>query len=633
MCGICGFYKLNSHSRIDPNQIAIMNEEMYKRGPDGSGIWMDNENRCGLGHRRLSIIDLSDSAAQPMCNADESVVVTYNGEIYNHMEIREELNKIGEYMWKTDHSDTEVILHAYEQWGIDCIEKFRGMFAFAIWDKKEKRCILVRDRMGIKPLYYMEDDGNLVFSSEIKALLKVRKRSNKINIKAMYDYLSFISSPIEETLIDGIYKVTPSTYLIYENGHMKNKTRYWDVWDHTRSDVAKLQGESLSEIIIDELRTSVNYRRQADVPVGIFLSGGIDSSTNTALFAEGERNKVKTFCIGYNENYKSYKNENYYARKMSDFCHAEYHELLLGENDMFDFLPTMVDLMDEPVADMTSIPSYYVSKLARNEGIVVAQVGEGADELFWGYRRWKAYLHLAILNEKRFPKRIKQQGLRILELLGKGNKDYTELLRRSIEEYPIFWSGAEGFYEYDKQRMVSESVKKELNGYSSFEAIRSTYDRFMEKAWEKSYLNWMSYVDLNHRLPELLLMRVDKMSMANSLECRVPFLDHKFVEMAMSIPQERKTEGDVSKVVLKKAIKGLVPDEMVYRKKQGFTAPVSDWYMGKLGIEISKKIGKFNRETGYFNSKYIEKLMYDKSNAKKMWYLYTLALWYDRFII
>lgn len=632
MCGICGFYKLNSYSQIEPEQIAIMNEEMFRRGPDGGGIWIDKDNKCGFGHRRLSVIDLSDFAAQPMYNADESIVITYNGEIYNHMEIRSELDQISNYMWKTDHSDTEVILHAYEQWGIDCIEKFRGMFAFAIWDKQEERCILVRDRMGIKPLYYMEDDGNLVFSSEIKALLKIRKRTNNINIKAMYDYLSFISSPIEETLIDGIFKVMPSTYLIYEKGKMKCKNRYWDVWDHTRPDIAELQDEDLSKAIIDELRKSVKYREQADVPVGIFLSGGVDSSTNAALFTERKKNNVKTFCIGYDENYKSYQNENYYARKMSDACHAEFHELLLSEKHMFDFIPIMVDLMDEPIADMTSIPSYYVSKMARENGVIVAQVGEGSDELFWGYRRWKAYLKLAILNEKRFPRQIKQGGLRVLELLGKGNKDYSELLRRSIKGYPIFWSGAEGFYEYDKQKMMSQSVKKDLDGYSSFEAIRPTFDRFMENAWEKSYLNWMSYVDLNHRLPELLLMRVDKMSMANSLECRVPFLDHKFVELAMSIPEKRKTEGDTNKVVLKKAIRGLVPDELIDRKKQGFTAPVSDWYIGKLGKVINKQINKFNQETGFFDSQYIKRLASDKSNAKKMWYLYTLALWYERFI-
>lgn len=225
---------------------------------------------------------------------------------------------------------------------------------------------------------------------------------------------------------------------------------------------------------------------------------------------------------------------------MAEYCGAEYYEKLLKEEDLFDFLPQMIKLQDEPIADPVCVPVYYVSKLARDNGVIVAQVGEGSDELFWGYQSWKTFLKLAIINDKPVPKFIKNMGLSALNLMGRGDRIYTEFLRRGASDVPIFWSGAEAFYEYDKKRMISDSLRKKLGDYTSFEAIRPTYERFKEKAWEKSHLNWMSYADLNHRLPELLLMRVDKMSMGVSLECRVPFLDHKFVELAMSIPQSKK---------------------------------------------------------------------------------------------
>lgn len=633
MCAICGIMNLESSKAISRRQIAVMNDEMFLRGPDGEGIWIDSRNRCGFGHRRLSILDLTDAASQPMLNQDGRIVLTYNGEIYNYQEIRRKLEKTGKYEWKTDHSDTEVLIHAYEEWGIGCLSEFRGMFAFALWDAEKESCILVRDRLGIKPLYYMEDNGRLVFASEIKALLKVREQPVQINEKAMYDYLSFLSAPGEETLIEGIQKLPPAAYLVYtKNGPVK-KVRYWDVLDHIRTDVRTADADTLSEIVITELRKSVHYRKRADVPVGVFLSGGVDSSTNVALFSEGETSQVKAFCIGYDRNYSSYQNENDFARQMADYCHAEFYERLLKEDDLFEFLPIMAEFMDEPIADPTCFPAYYVSKLAREHDVTVAQVGEGSDELFWGYRRWKAYLRLSQLNRIPFPKVLKCAGLGLLCATGKGGRDYTELLRRSICGEPVFWSGAEGFHEYDKSRLFSDVWRNRFSGYTSFEAIRPAYLRFMDKAWERSYVNWMGYADLNHRLPELLLMRVDKMSMANSLECRVPFLDHKFVELAMSISQRQKTEGGMNKVVLKRAVRGLVPDQLIYRKKQGFTAPVYDWFLGKLGKKMHKMILSFASDTGYFDKHYMNELFSSQVNAKKIWYLFNLALWYQRHII
>lgn len=634
MCGICGFYKLNENNQyIGEEYLSVMNEQMILRGPDGGNVWLEKDNRCGLGHRRLSIIDLSTSASQPMSNEDGNVVIAFNGEIYNHAEIRKELEEIGGHVWKTDHSDTEMIIHAYEQWGLECIQKFRGMFAIALWDGRKEQFVLIRDRIGIKPLYYMIEDNVLTFASEIKAILKVRKAKPAINEKALYDYLSFLTTPCEQTLFDGIKKLRPAMYMIFDkNGNCKEE-RYWDVWDHTHPELYKADDATISDAILSELKTAVKLRKEADVPVGVFLSGGIDSSTNAALFSEGDNAKVKAFCIGYDQDYESYKNENHYAKMMAEYCNAEYHERLLNQDDLFDFLPEMVRLQDEPIADPVCIPVYYVSKLARDNGIIVAQVGEGSDELFWGYTTWKTYLDLAIANDKPVPNFIKKIGLAAIRAAGRGNRHYAEMLRRGVEKQPIFWSGAEAFYDYDKKRMISDDLRRKLGDYTSFEALRPTYDRYKEKAWEQSHLNWMSYADLNHRLPELLLMRVDKMSMGVSLECRVPFLDHKFVELAMSIPQSKKTEGQISKTVLKKAVRGVIPDEIIDRKKQGFGVPVHDWFLGRLGVEMKKEVLNFANQTGLLNAAYIEKMFDDQAYAAKLWYLFNLALWWKEYIV
>lgn len=633
MCGISGFYKLNTNcKRIEENYIHTMNETMKLRGPDGHGVWMHPENVCGFGHRRLSIVDLDPAAGQPMHNEDGSIVLTFNGEIYNHASIRKELERTADYKWITDHSDTEVIIHAYEQWGISCLERFRGMFAFALWDDRKKELFIVRDRIGIKPLYYTIEEDVLTFASEIKAICKVRQHKEEINRVALYDYLSFLTTPGRDTLFKGISKLRPGTYLHFKEGKLLEEHRYWDVWDHTHPGLYHADDKTISEALIHELREAVALRREADVPVGVFLSGGIDSSTNAALFSENNPNPVKAFCIGYDQDYESYQNENHYARKMAEVCGAEYHERLLTQDDLTEFVPEMVRLQDEPIADPVCFPVYFVSKLARDHGVIVAQVGEGSDELFWGYEGWKTMLKLARANRFPVPRGLKRAGVSLLQKTGRGGMAYTEFLRRAAIGQPVFWSGAEAFYEYDKKQMLSESMRKEIGDYTSFESISDTYQNYQEKAWEKSILNWMSYADLNHRLPELLLMRVDKMSMGVSLECRVPFLDHKFVELAMSIPEKKKTEGGVSKTVLKKAVRGLIPDELIDRKKQGFGVPVYDWFLGKLGEEMKREILGFVEATDLFDFRYVSELIDRREYASQTWYLYNLAVWWKTYV-
>ncbi|HEY7820844.1 MAG TPA: asparagine synthase (glutamine-hydrolyzing), partial [Vicinamibacteria bacterium] len=330
-----------SRFRVTEPYIARLRDTLSHRGPDGDGLWLSEDRSVGLGHKRLSIIDLSAAASQPMCNEDGSLWLTYNGEIYNHGEIRTELERTGRHLWKTDHSDSEVILHAYEEWGLECLHKFRGMFAFALWDGRTRELWLVRDRVGIKPLYYSVHHGRITFASEIKALLQDPEQPRRVHEEAFYHYLSFLTTPPPQTLFEGIKKLAGGTWLRVGSDGRITERRYWDPLD----DVSPLVGVEEEEIalrIMDELRTAVRLRKVADVPVGVFLSGGVDSSTNAALFSEGESGPIQTFSVGYRGEYASYPSELPFARLMAETVGSTHHEKLLDEAHLIDFLPEMV---------------------------------------------------------------------------------------------------------------------------------------------------------------------------------------------------------------------------------------------------------------------------------------------------
>ena len=631
MCGIVGAVSFdNSAFEITAPYLVKMRDTMVHRGPDGGGLWISRDRRVGLGHRRLSIIDLSTTADQPMCNEDGSVWIVFNGEIYNHAEIRAELEHLGGHTWKTDHSDTEVILHAYEQWGIECLHRFRGMFAIALWDGRSRQLWLIRDRIGIKPLYYSIHHGRITFASEIKALLQDPHQERRVDEKSFYNYLSFLTTPGPETLFEGIQKLAPGCWLRISMNGTSVGQRYWEVWDHTSPMVGASENE-IAARILDELRTAVRLRKVSDVPVGVFLSGGIDSSTNVALFSEGEAAKVKAFSIGYDKDYGSYPNELHYARRMADFVHAEYYERRLTQQDVIGFLPRMVQLQDEPLADPVCVPVYYLSKLARDNGVIVGQVGEGSDELFWGYPSWKILWNLQRAANVPLTSGLKRLGLAGLRAAGKDESFQYELLRRAVAGRPVFWGGAEAFTETQKRRLLSPRLQREYRNYSSWEAIEPIRQRFLDKAWEKSTLHWMSFLDLNLRLPELLLMRVDKMSMGVSLEARVPFLDHKFVELALSIPEKVKTRNGTLKHILKKSVRGIIPDDLIQRKKQGFGVPVYEWLFEQLGTFMRKELESFLEKTDFVDRDAVMKLM-DKRARRESWVLLNFAMWWNNFI-
>lgn len=631
MCGIIGAMVFNENSfSLTEEYIVRMRDTMVHRGPDGAGVWVSKDRRVGLGHRRLSIIDLSEAAFQPMSNEDGTLWLSYNGEIYNHMEIRAELEKSGKHRWKTDHSDSEVILHAFEEWGIDCLEKFRGMFAFAIWDSRARELWLVRDRIGIKPLYYSIHHGRIVFASEIKALLKDPDQKCAINEESIYHYLTFLTVPPPQTLFNGIQKLPCSTWLRIRHDGQILQNRFWDVWDHTKPMIG-LSEEEISSRILSEFKTSVNLRKVSDVPMGVFLSGGIDSSANAKLFSQGEMSPVKTFCIGYQGENRSYPNELNFARLMADKIGSIHFERILSSEDLIEFLPQMIDFQDEPLGDPVCFPLYFVSELARKEGVIVCQVGEGADELFLGYSSWQRALRLQRMDDLPVPRSLKKAGLLGLRFLGRQETFSYEWLRRGSVGKPIFWGGTDAVSETQKRCLLSGRFRKQFQDLSSWEALDPIYQRFKNNAWETSPLNWMSYVDLNLRLPDLMLMRVDKMSMGVSLEARVPFLDHKFVEMAMSIPEAFKTRHGSLKYIFKKAVRNLIPDELIDRKKQGFSVPIFDWAQVQLGNRIRQELNEFCTHTDYLDEKEVNSLI-DSGQSMKVWYLLNLALWWKKFI-
>ncbi len=629
MCGIAGILNTPDASQsVSTELLGRMTDVMAHRGPDGSGLWVSDGRDIGLAHRRLAIIDLSDTAAQPM--HDGSLVLSFNGEIYNHAELRRELIALGFSDWQTDHSDTEVILKAYRAWGIDCIHRFRGIFAFALWDGGRRELWLVRDRIGVKPLYYTLQDGRLLFASEIKALLTQPGMRRAVNEQALYHYLSFHATPAPMTLFEGIHKLQAGTWMRVDATGKVQHSRYWDVWD-TAADRGIATVEEAAALVRAELETAVSYRAVSDVPVGIFLSGGIDSSTNAALFSRLGGGTVKTFSIGYDGDFPSYRNEFDSAQLVANTIGSEHHERRLSLDDLIAFLPDMVWHQDEPLADPVCVPVYYVSQMARSQGVVVAQVGEGADELFWGYPAWKTLLRIQQLGDLPVPRFAKSLLLKGAELGGRGHWRSMELLRRNVSGQRVFWGGFERFSESQKARLLSPGLRQRLAGLSSWHALEPIWNDFRSNAWEPSALHWMSYLDLKYRLPELLLMRVDKMSMATSLEARVPFLDHRFSELAMSIPARLKTRGGELKTVLKHAVRGLIPDQIIDRRKQGFGVPVQEFLLDRLGPLVERELLDMCARTDYFDTAEVRRLI-EHRDSGALWTLLNFSLWWRRYI-
>ncbi len=627
MCGISGIFFFKGKKKVKKKYLDKMNDILNHRGPDGSGNWISSTKTIGFGHTRLSILDLTPSANQPFIDNTKNYVITFNGEIYNFKEIKKILLKKG-YVFNTKNSDTEVLLLSYIEWGLKCVDKFRGMFAFAIWDNVKKKVYLVRDRVGVKPLYYKLDSEKLIFSSEIKAILIDPDYIPEIDEESMYHYLTFLCTPAPKTMFKYINKLEAGTWLSFDEKGNSEKKQYWDpLQEKELTDT-----QNINKVLAKTLEESIKYRGISDVDVGVFLSGGIDSSTNAYFFSKNSKKQIKTFSIGYDQEYKSYKSELNYARMVAKHVKSLHFEKKLRKDDIKNFIFDMVYFQDEPISDPVCVPIFYVSKLAKENNVKVCQVGEGADELFFGYTNWLRTSKINLLiNNILFPKFLKKLILYFYKKFDIQYKYTSDLLKRSVEKKPIFWGGAEAFSSFEKNELFSDSFKNKIKNLDSWNCIKPHYEFFNKNAKYKSIENWMTYLDLKIRLPELILMRVDKMTMANSLEARVPFLDHNLVQKTIDLPKNIKIKKNNLKFLLKDIIKGLLPNEIVNRKKQGFGLPLKDWFQDGLGINEKEIINEFVDRTEFFKKQTIQKLI-DRKGDTRLWFILNLAIWWKVFI-
>jgi len=597
MCGIVGAFKpLGPEASPDPLVIA-MRDRIAHRGPDGAGLWRSPDRRCCLGHRRLSIIDLSDAAAQPMVNASDTVAVTFNGEIYNHADLRRELSALGKYTWKTDHSDTEVLLHAYEEWGLGCVERFYGMFAFAVYDGRDRarpRLHLVRDRVGIKPLYFTRTAaGEWLFGSEIKALLAHPAVTPEMDRTAFWHYLTFIVTPAPLTLFRGVFKLPAGCTLTIDECGRASAATYWDcapsaadTW--RESDLSEPEA---ADRLLELLRQSIARRMVSDVPFGVLLSGGVDSSLNVALMAELMDRPVSTFTIGYEG--KADYNEFEHARRISRRYRTDHHEATIDRAEMQAFLPALVRIQDEPIADNVCIPLYFLARLVKQSGTTVVQVGEGADENFLGYWWCEHYRQkeAAVYKPARAATAWWQRPFAARPPLLASEED-RDIVCRARSGQELFWGGAVCWWGAMRQRLTPNAApfRSEIDcpvpgllpeAYTepdSHGVVAGHLAALTGHLEEPEILQKIPYMEMKLRLPEHLLMRVDKLTMAHAVEARVPFLDHDVVDFARRLPSGYKLRDGVGKRIVKAVASKYVDEDLVYRRKQGFGAPMEEWF-------------------------------------------------------
>ncbi|MDP6174236.1 MAG: asparagine synthase (glutamine-hydrolyzing), partial [Rhodospirillales bacterium] len=568
---------------------------------------------------------------------------------------------------KTDHSDTEVLLHGYEQWGFPgLLERLQGMFGFAIWDEKTGKLFLARDRIGIKPVYFTKRSGDFLFASEIKSLFADGSARPEAAPAALYHYLTYLTTPAPMTMFDGVYKLPAGLFMEIDiRGKMK-ATRYWDAVpgkgiapDETRNLSSSALEDFYTSAIRRHLGEAIEKRMMSDVPYGAFLSGGVDSSVNVALMSRFTDQPVNTFTVGFKDH--QHLNELDEARRVAKLFKTNHHEVLVNEADMADYLGNLVQQQDEPLADWVCIPLFFVSKLAKDSGIKVVQVGEGSDEQFCGYNGYMKYLELHRRYYKPFQKFFPKPLQRSISGLAAGvarlwpaGELYADAVHRAAQEREPFWSGAIGFWESQKAPLLPGFSRQTPSGAEelieagllppsylepdSYQVAASYLEPFDQAYPGRDQLTRMIHNEFRLRLPELLLMRVDKITMANSLEARIPFLDHHLVDFTMDTPMEAKIRNGVTKHLLKKAVREIIPDDIIYRKKMGFSAPMAQWLRGDFGAQAKENI---------LGSPLLEKMGFDKSHIGTMidghrggrrdtslpvWVLHNLTAWHGHWV-
>ena len=627
MCGICGIIDYKGGA-VDEAGIRAMSDKMAHRGPDDSGIYINLTAipRVGLGHRRLAIIDLSSLGRQPMSNEDGSVRVILNGEIYNFRELRKELETKGHRF--SSHTDTETVVHLYEEYGEDCVKYLRGMFAFAVWDIKQKKLVLARDRAGKKPLLYCRKNGAFAFASEFTVIFESGIASKDINKQALDIYLSLGYIPAPLTIYENVRKLPPAHILVLKDGKVSIR-RYWTLDYSKKLDIGEADA---ADELLRLLKEAVKVRLYSDVPLGAFLSGGIDSSAVVALMSMESSARVKTFSIGFAEG--SY-NELKHARRIAERFGTDHHELIV-KPDAIKILPLLVERYGEPYADSSCIPTYYVASETRRS-VTVALNGDGGDESFAGYERYQAMLASEIYQGMPAPVRAAVKTAVMMLPDSSDPKNRLRRLKRLFEgialpatERYLRWVVV--FNRQEKDALYSPGFIRQTAGSGPEELLRPYL------SGEAALLDRALAADVNIYLPNDLLVKVDITSMANSLETRSPFLDHKLMEFAASLPPEYKMKAFVKKYILKKALKGIVPGENVYRSKMGFGIPVGKWFRGEMRHFMEDTVlSEKALERGYFKpgavmGMFAEHVMGKKDHTFRLWALLMLELWHRRFI-
>lgn len=633
MCGICGYINLAKGEIPGVEVLEKMCQRLRHRGPDDQGIYI--ENYVALGHRRLSIIDLS-TGHQPLFNETGDVVIVFNGEIYNFRELRPRLEEKGHKF--VTNSDTEVIVHSYEEWGTDCLQYFNGMFAFCVWDRRRERLFFARDRMGKKPLYYTVMNKQLIFASELKALLVHPEVRRELSLSALSQYLAFEYIPAPRTIYEKIYKLEPGHYFevnllrdLPERLEIKPQ-QYWDL----KFEPVERPLEEIEDEFLRRFKQAVRLRLVSDVPLGVFSSGGIDSSSVIAMMAElmPARN-IKTFSIGFEE--KSF-DETSYARTVARFFKTDHYEEILTPQAMLNIFPEVCATIDEPFADPSIIPTYLLSQFTRKY-VTVALGGDGGDELFAGYDPFLVHYPAKYLEILPRPLLRLMYHLSLRLPVSTKNisfdfalKQFLSALHYRYGRRHFAWLGS--FPPEIQQQLLNQEVLGKLKNEDPYQVV----DDYLRRIDKKHELDGILYLYAKLYLQDDILVKVDRASMANSLEVRAPFLDKDMVEFVCTIPNSLKLRKFTTKYILKRIMARKLPHSIVYRRKKGFGIPIADWFRGALKPLLLEQFSPQKiKQMGLFNYEFIQRLLQQhfalrRDNRKQLWTLLIFSLWYDRYL-
>jgi len=626
MCGICGKLFFERQRPVDRQLIRSMADSMRHRGPDDEGYYISGQ--IGLGHRRLSIIDLN-RGKQPISNEDDTIWIVFNGEIYNYQALRESLSEKG-HKFKTD-TDTEVIVHAYEEFGENCVARLRGMFAFAIWDQRSKTLLVARDRVGIKPLYYFLNDDQIIFASEMKAILLDNSVPRNIDPQIIDRFLTYYYVPGEETMLRGIRKLSPGHYLIARDGKIQVR-QYWDL------DFSQVNGhrslKQASQELLEILKESVRLHMISDVPVGILLSGGVDSTALLSLSVHETDKELSTFTIGFEGH--DFADERPYARLAAKRFGTQHYDMTMSAQDFLAFLPRYVWHMEEPVCEPPAVALYYVSKLA-SEHVKVLISGEGGDEAFAGYPNYRNGVWLERLKAGLGP--FRPPASRMVRVLSQASwlqkiRKFGPLMTVELQDYYLSRTATPfTLFNRDYSSLYTRAFLDQVNKKDScLPTVRS-----FQEVSPNDVLSKMLYVDTMSWLPDDLLVKADKITMANSVELRVPLLDHEVLEFAASLPSSFKLHGITTKHILKTVFRNLVPQSILDRKKTGLPVPYETWMRKELKPFVEETLLSQNAHIErYFNRQGIEKILSANLNgenySKEIFSLVVLELWHKEFV-